>query len=245
MLVVSVVKSSLVGAFLLLLVLGVAGLALGTLWFRLQGHRPVDDEGLLMDAAVGPSLGLFALMVAFTFGQALSLESATYADLVHTRLASSHLAAMAKLLPSESQRQTEEAATGYLQQLTSAIKSNQLDGTLPVIRQSELRLRRLVDQVDGPAGQVVSSGIDDLATAVNQLYVDSAQRIPTTVFAVQTLYYVVCFVMLGYKSAEKKLGLSGQGFLVGLALLFVVVMLMAMNIGRPGLNSMLFDPLPF
>ena len=245
MLVVSAVNSSLVGAFLLLLALGVAGLALGSLWFRLRGHGSADDEDLLMDAAVGPSLGLFALMVAFTFGQALSLESATYADLVHTRLASSHLATMAKLLPGESQSQFEPAAADYVQQLTSAIKSNQLDRTLPAIRESELRLRRLVDQVDGPIGQVVSSSIDDLATAANQLYVDSAQRIPKTVFAVQTLYYFVCFVMLGHKSAEKQIGLGGQSFLVGLALLFIVVMLMAINIGRPGLNTMLFDPLPF
>ena len=51
--------------------------------------------------------------------------------------------------------------------------------------------------------------------------------------------------MLGHKSAEKQIGLGGQSFLVGLALLFIVVMLMAMNIGRPGLNTMLFDPLPF
>ncbi len=245
MLLISAVKDSLPGAFLLLVVLAVGAVELGAWCYRRRSQRSApDDEGLLMDGVVGPSLGLFALMVAFTFGQALDLESQTYSDLVQVKLAATHLHDMAELLPEEVRSEMEPIAASYSRTLRTAITSNELDAALPELRGAELRLRRLVGSVDGPGADVVSARVDDIATAVNQLFVDSAQRVPATVFAVQTLYYIACFVMLGYQSSEKQLDKGGRLFLLGLALLFAVVMLMAMNIGRPGLNAMLFDPLP-
>lgn len=245
MLLISAVKDSLPGAFLLLVLLAVGAVELGAWCYRRRSQRAApDDEGLLMDGVVGPSLGLYALMVAFTFGQALALESQTYSDLVQVKLAATHLRAMTELLPDEARSEMEPITASYARTLRAAITSNQLDAALPELRGAELRLRRLVGPIDSPGGGVVAARIDDVSTAVNQLYVDSAQRVPATVFAVQTLYYIACFLMLGYKSSEKQLDKGGRVFLIGLALLFAVVMLMAMNIGRPGLNTMLFDPLP-
>lgn len=245
MLIATLVKTQPMVSFMLLLLLGVVSFVVGSKAYR-RGRSGEErpDDGLVIDGVVAPVLGLFALMVAFTFGQALSLEGATYADIVSAKLAVEQLAAVSVLLPDKSREAFLGLVQDYSSCLNAAIVGNRLDVEDNVLRAKEVSMRRELLALETNARDPVIEGLSEVSSAVRKLRVDSAQRIPSTVFGVQSLYYSVCFLLLGFKAAEHGIYLEARMFLASLAALFSVVMFMAMNVGRPGLNPMFFDPLP-
>lgn len=246
MLLTTLIRTSPLAAFIGLVLLGVIATACGaSLGHRNSSDGPREDDGLIIDGVVAPVLGLFALMVAFTFGQALTLESATYADTVSARLATTGLISTISLVPGRSGEDLAAQAQEYSRQLHAAIQENRLESAEAKLSAQELAMRRsLLALGDSQGKEMVTESLGMVSSAVRQLLIDSAQRIPATVFGVQSLYYAVCFVILGYKASEHRIYPQARLFIGGLAVLFSVVMFMAMNIGRPGLNQMLFDRLP-
>lgn len=234
-----------VGVFAAIFAMGLLAMWLGARLFRLR--RPgaaKSDDGLIIDGVVAPVLGLFALLVAFTFGQALTLESSTYSGVVSTKLAARSLESALNLLPDEERGRIAPLAAAYFEDLTAAIDRNSLSGDMDRLLARDAALRKELARLQANGVDVLDNEVSGLTIAVGELFVNSAQRIPRTVFSIQSLYYCVCFLLLGYKTAEHGVYAESRVFIVGLALLFAMVMYMAMHIGRPGLNSMLFDPLP-
>lgn len=233
-------------AFVALCAMGIMSLILGAAAFRLgKRNGTAGDDSLIMDGVVGPVLAMFALMVAFTFGQALTLESGTFSGLVSVRIASQELHASLASLAEPGRSRSTAAADAYLVRLQQAVTANNLDSASRELMNMEVEFRTLMNSLDeGGSRDLALERLGKLADSVRDLQINSAQRIPVTVLSVQSLYYVVCFLMLGYKAAEHGVHGEARLFLYGLAVLFAVVMFMAMNVGRPGLNPMFFDPLP-
>lgn len=245
MLIAKLVNTQPMVAFVLLFLLGIVAFIVGSKAYRPgRSGEERPDDGLVIDGVVGPVLGLFALMVAFTFGQALSLEASTYSDIVSAKLAVEQLTAVSPLLPEEPRGKFLGVVQDYSSRLNAAIAGNRLDLEGGVLKAKEVMMQRELLALDTNAKDVVLAELSGVSSAVRQLRVDSAQRIPSTVFGVQSLYYIVCFLLLGFKVAEHGIYRESRVFLAGLAGLFAVVMFMAINIGRPGLNPMFFDPLP-
>ena len=245
MVLVQLVKGYPALTFLILVAGGLVAMWMGARAYQLRRVPSLAGaDDLTIDGVMSPVLGLFALMVAFTFGQALSLESSTYSNIVSAKLAAQHLASMLVVIPAERRAPLEADVRAYTERLRAAIESNRLVEEGDALLEREAALTRTVAALDDAGKDAVSQSLTQLTAAVQQLQVNSAQRIPTTVFTLQSLYYVVCFALLGYKTAEHGSYTAARVFVGILALLFASVMFMAMNIGRPGLNSMLFDPLP-
>lgn len=245
MFIVNLVKVSPALALILVVLAGVLAAMAGAKVFQLRAPAKTDgDDGLIIDGVMAPVLGLFALMVAFTFGQALSLESTTYSDIVSAKIAGRDVKAMATVLPDADRARLAGMLDSYTSQLDTAIASNRLDAASPTLLTAGVEMVRELSTLDAPGKDAVAEGLSGLLSAVRQLQIDSAQRIPTTVFGLQSLYYIVCFLLLGYKTAEHGIYSESRTFLIILSVLFAAVMFMALNIGRPGLNAMAFDPLP-
>ena len=245
MVIVQLLKFSQTLVLILMVASGVAAAMAGAKLFRIRDLQCSDaDDSLIIDGVMVPVLGLYALMVAFTFGQALSLESTTYADILSAKIAVRDFKAMSAILPAADEQRLVPLLDSYAGQLETAIATNRLEAASPALLSNGVAMLGQVSSLDSSVKDAMNDGLSEVLSAARQLQVDSAQRIPTTVFALQSLYYIVCFLLLGYKTAEHGIYAESRTFLVILATLFAAVMFMAVNIGRPGLNAMLFDPLP-
>lgn len=244
MVLMRVIQQYPVVAFVGLALAGIVSAGIGAhLCQRRQGAVSHADDGLIIDGVITPILGLFALIVAFTFSQALSLESATYADVIATRFAIQHSSAAVAVLADADRGTLAPRLSAYVERYDNAVRSNSVANDDTLMRM-EMEIQRDVAAADFPTKNTVQDSLNMLFAAVRQLRVDTARRVPTTVFALQSLYYFVAFFILGYKSAEHGLYAGGRIFVCSLACLFAVVMFMAMNVGRPGIHAMLFDAIP-
>jgi hypothetical protein len=249
MLLASAIVNHPVLTFVGLVLLGIVAAMLGV-WVRgwRGGDRDYDD--LLTDMVVVPLLGLFALILAFTFSQALSLESDKHAATVSAKQASQRLLEMSVLLPEQPRARFVRLAGDYAATLFGAgILENNLEEIQGDLFEMELGIRQELRALASPTDteqhfDFVLESLDAMVDAVMELRVVSARRIPVTVFGVQSLYYIVSFVIIGYTLETRGVYRDSRFLLAGLTFLFVVIMFIAVHLGRPGIHSMLFDQSP-
>lgn len=184
MVIVQLLKLSQTLVLLLMVASGDAAAMAGTKLFRIRDLQRSDaDDSLIIDGVMAPVLALYALMVAFTFGQAISLTSTTYPEILSAQIAVRDFKTMSAILPAADEQRLVPRLDGYAGQLEVAIATNGLAAASPQLLANGVHMLGQVSSWRSSAEDAMNDGLPSLLLAVRQLQVDSAHRIPPRVFA--------------------------------------------------------------
>ena len=229
----------------LLLVLGGALFAeLGAVIVRRRMQR-LGEDSEMSDLVVAPVLGLFALVVAFTFGQAISVQSAKDDAVAALQHAAHRVTLAAAALPDDGAASVRADVAQWLQTTDRLSRTEALQDRAEVDR-TFLDLQAIAVRAEAAgaqaAGEQLLATANALSEAHDALASAAAGSVPANVIALQSVYYLVSFFLTGYVVASKQSYGASRIGVVGLALLFSLVMYMVLNLGHPGLGGVVIAP---
>jgi hypothetical protein len=247
MLIETLANSNLLLAFLALILAGAIAAEAGARYVqRVAVTKETVDDDLMSQIVVAPILGLFALLLAFTFGQAIALQEARVAALLGAKQASAQVKSQAAMLPEAARDQLLLAAGQYDAQLQRQIGGqseipDELAHTLQAM--NKIVLATLKPNTSDVVVDHLLTAIENVLTANNALQQAAASRIPKIVLALQLLYYVLSFFLTGHLAASKNAYARHRFATISAAALFSIPLYLVTNLGRPGLHSLVLDKL--
>jgi len=212
---------------------------------RSAGGRNADSD-VIFETVIAPVLGLFALVMAFTLGSALQLNDARGNARDEQREVVRQLQSLQVLVPAhlrEGYQTTTDAYAAAADRYAATASDSDAAHTTVALA----NLRAFVVAVDG-AGAVrgadqLMDTLKALSKADRDLVVAARGRIPVTVLSMQSVYYLVSFFLVGYIMAVRDHYAPYRWGVAGTVLLFAMVLMIVINLGRPGLRGLLLDPL--
>lgn len=247
MIIEELARVNLLLAFLAIVLAGVLAAEAGAHFGHRVAHtRTEGDDDLMSEIVVAPILGLFALLLAFTFGQAIELQETRVTAILGVKQATAQTKSQAAMLPQPVRDQfllllAQHQALLHQAIGRQALKTDEDDRLLGAMNQ----LVMLASKNGAP--DLVT---DHMLTAVETLFVShhaleraATSRIPKTVTSLQTLYYVMSFFLTAYIAASKG-GYARHRFAtIGAVVLFSIPLYLVIYLSRPGLAALFLDPL--
>lgn len=248
MLIEKLANANLFLAFLGLVLAGALAAEAGARYVQRVAIRTEKvDDNLLSQIVVAPILGLFALLLAFTFGQAITLQEARVAAVLGAKHASAQVKSQAAMLPEAARDQLLLLVAQHDVQIQRQIggQSEPPDEWARTLQ----KMNKLVMATSKPgtsdlAADHLLTAVENIFNADNALQLAAASRIPLTVIALQLLYYILSFFLTGHLAAHKNAYARHRFAIITAAVLFAIPLYLVTNLGRPGLHALALDRLP-
>lgn len=237
-------------AFLVLVIVGLGAAEIGARWGGraqvAEDGGAAADDGMLSEIILAPILGLFALMVAFTFGQALVLEQERSSAVVSATAATQSVVSMAELLPDLPKERLHEMARQFGATVTRQIRDNTVQEDTETEQLALAMRREVMAFADEGGSELLAdhllSAVAEAMDAFYSLQVNALARVPVTVLSLQSLYYLASFFLTGYVMASRKVYQRYRFSVLALAFMFSLMLYMILNAGRAGMYALRFDP---
>jgi hypothetical protein len=205
----------------------------GRLRHRQAGHEKEPTVG----GIVAAELGLFAFLLAFTFGLAASRFEARRQTLLDEANAIGTTYLRAKMLPEPQQSEAQKLLREYVDVRLAAVQERKLEtGTR---RSTEIhdQLWNAATAAAGkdprsvPTGLFIQSLNELIDLHAKRIFAAVGSRVPAVVWLVLFMVAILSFGSMGYNS-----GLTGAGrspVALPMALAFAIVMWMVVDLDRP------------
>lgn len=234
-------------AFLAIILAGVLAAEAGARYGQRVAHTRTDgDDDLMSEIVVAPILGLFALLLAFTFGQAIELQETRVAAILGVKQATAQTKAQAALLPEPVRDQfllllAQHQVLLHQEIGGQALKIGADDSLLGAMNQLVMTASK-----NGAPDLVTDhmlTAVETLFGAHHALEQAATSSIPKTVTSLQLLYYVMSFFLTAYIAASKGAYARHRFATIGAVVLFSIPLHLVIHLGRPGLAALFLDPL--